>query len=274
MTSDQARLARYIDTWKSTVDDTVALLRSLDHEDWSRPTDLPGWDVRAVAAHLAHLESELSGVEQTPVEVPELEHIRSPMGSYTEMGPLARAAWTPERIIDELETAAESRLAKLRADPPSDGSGKPPTTPGGIGWNWETLLSNRPLDVWMHEQDIRRAVGRPGDQNTPGAAHTVRVFTKSFGYVVGKRVAPPAGTTVMLDVTGEDPVHLAVGVNDDRRAVPLTADPDDPTVHLRMDTEAFTILGGGRRTPEEVEVQVDGDRELGRLILTAMAVTP
>ena len=68
-TSDADRLAQYVDAWKSAVDDTVALLRSLDDEDWARPTDLAGWDVKAVAAHLAHLESELAGNEQQHVEV-------------------------------------------------------------------------------------------------------------------------------------------------------------------------------------------------------------
>jgi len=28
------------------------LLRSLEPEDWTKPTDCPGWDVRAMAAHL------------------------------------------------------------------------------------------------------------------------------------------------------------------------------------------------------------------------------
>ncbi|HET6627614.1 MAG TPA: maleylpyruvate isomerase family mycothiol-dependent enzyme [Nocardioidaceae bacterium] len=274
MTSEQARLGGYIDAWKSAVDDTLLLLRSLDPDDWSLQTDLPGWDVRAVAAHLAHLESELAGFEQTVVEVPELAHIRSPMGSYTELGPLARAGWAPDAIIDELERAVRVRLAELREHPPTDGSADPPRTPDGIGWSWETLLRNRPLDVWMHEQDIRRAVRRPGNLDTPGARHTAAVFAKSFGYSVGKGVAPPAGTTVVLDVLGAPPLHLAVQVNDDGRAVLMPADPDNPTVSLRMDLETFTVLGGGRRPAETLEVEVTGDEQLGRRVLAAMAVTP
>ena len=274
MTADEARLGQYIEAWKSTADDTVALLRSLDAEDWSKPTDLPGWDVRAVAAHLAHLESELAGFEQTPVDVPELEHVRSPMGTYTEIGPLARASWEPTAVVDELEQAVSVRFLGLREDPPTDGSADPPRTPGGIGWSWETLLRNRPLDMWMHEQDIRRAVGRPGDLNTPGAAHTVTVFTMSFAYSVGKRVAPPEATTVVLDVRGVQPVHLAVGVDAGGRAALMPSDPEVPTVHLEMDLETFTILGGGRRPPESLDVRVTGDTGLGRRILEAMAVTP
>ena len=75
------------------------------------------------------------------------------------------------------------RAVSLRAaarDPPADGKADLPRTPGKIGWNWETLLSNRVVDVWMHEQDIRRAVGRPGGMNTAAAAHTVATFTRSF----------------------------------------------------------------------------------------------
>ncbi|MGZ4536174.1 MAG: maleylpyruvate isomerase family mycothiol-dependent enzyme [Nocardioidaceae bacterium] len=274
MTSDEARLAQYVTAWRSAVDDTVALLRDLDEEDWARPTDLPGWDVRAVAAHLAHLESELAGNEQEHVEVPELEHIASPMGIYTEMGPLARAGWATDRIIEELASAAATRSAELEAAPPTDPAADPPVTPGGIGWNTETLLSNRAVDVWMHEQDIRRAVGRPGSMDGPGAVHTVGVFARSFGYVVGKRVGPPAGTTVVLDVTGVHPVHLVAAVGDDGRGHLVTEEPAAPTVTLRMDLETYVILSGGRRTPDDVTVEVTGDQELGGRVLAAMPVTP
>lgn len=273
-TSDADRLAIYVDAWASSVEETVALLRSLSDEDWDRPTDLAGWDVRAVAAHLAHLEAELAGVEQQPVDVPEAEHITSPMGFYTEMGPIARRSWPTAQIVAELETSAATRLAALREDPPNDGAGAPPRTPGGIGWDWNTLLSNRVVDVWMHQQDIRRAVGRPGGMDSPGAEHTVSVFARAFAYTVGKRVAPPAGTGVVLDVTGLRPVHLAVEVGDDGRAAPSTVSAEAADVALTMDLETYVVLAGGRRAPEAVDVKVTGDEELGRRILAAMAVTP
>jgi uncharacterized protein (TIGR03083 family) len=273
-TSDAERLAQYVDAWKTSVDETVALLRSLDAEDWARPTDLAGWDVKAVAAHLAHLESELAGNEQEQVRVAEAPHITSPMGYYTEMGPLARREWTTEQIIEELETSAAARLAELRAEPPTDGAGAPPRTPGGIGWDWNTLLSNRVVDVWMHEQDVRRAVGRPGSMDSPGAEHTVSVFARAFGYTVGKRVGPPAGTTVALEVTGLRPLHLAVSVGDDGRARPVMPPPESPDVRLRMDLETYVVLSGGRRSPADVDVAVTGDEELGGRVVAAMAVTP
>lgn len=273
MSADEERLAGYVETWKACVDEAVTVLRGLDEEDWARPTDLPGWDVKAVAAHLAHLESELSGVRQKRVDLPERDHLTAPTSRYTELGIVAREAMTGPEIVDELEECAARRYDALRADPPTDPDGDPPRTPGKIGWSWERLLSNRALDVWMHGQDIRRAVGRPGGMTSPGAVHTVSVFTRGFGYSVGKRVAPPTGTTVVLDVSGVDPVHLAVVVDDDGRAVPTT-DESDPSTTLRMDLETYVVLCGGRRPPAELDVEVSGDPDLGRRVLEAMAVTP
>ena len=264
----------YVDSWRGAVDDVVALLRSLDDADWSRPTDLPGWDVKGVACHLAHIESDLCGIKQKRVEVPELEHLTAPTSVFTEMGLIARQERSGAEVVDELEQCAQTRYERLLADPPTDGKADPPRTPGRIGWNWETLLNNRVVDVWMHEQDVRRAVARPGGMTSAAAAHTIESFARGFPYVVGKRVAPAPGTTVVLDVTGVSPVHLAVEVDESGRAVPVSPDPEKPTVTLRMDVESFIVRAGGRRPASDLPVDVEGDEELGRRILDSMAVTP
>jgi len=268
--SDAERLNRYVATWSATCDETVSLLRSLQSADWDRPTDLPGWDVRDVAAHLAHLESELAGVPQEAVEVPELDHVRSPTSRYTERGPISRRDRDPSEIVDELEQSVATRRAELAADPPTDAKAAPPRTPGGMPWDWETLLSNRVVDVWMHQQDVRRAVGRPGGLDGPGAAHTVDVFGRALGYVVGKKVGASAGTVVAIEVDGLRGFGVRVG--DDGRAVPC--DPTaEATVRVRLGVEEYVVLSGGRRRPDAVEVDVTGDELLGRKVLTALAVT-
>src|SRR6476469_4927301 len=113
MVSEDSRMQGYVDVWALAVDDAVVLLRSLSAEEWTLPTDLPGWDVRAVAAHLAHLESVLAGNPEDEVVVPEAAHITSPMSAYTELGPLARRSWTTEEIIAEFEGSALKRLTAL-----------------------------------------------------------------------------------------------------------------------------------------------------------------
>lgn len=270
--SDAERLRRYVETWSVTCDETVALLRSLDADDWERPTDLPGWDVKAVAAHLAHLEAELAGEPQPDVEVPELAHVTSPMSVYTEAGPIARRDVDPQAVVDELERCVGMRRAELAANPPIDGRQAPPVRPSGVPWDWDwgTLLSHRVVDVWMHQQDVRRAVGRPGGLETPGAAHTVGVFARALGFVVGKKVGAPPGTVVAVDVLGLK--AFAVRVGDDGRAVPVDH-TTEATTRISLGVEEYTVLSGGRRGPGSVAVDVTGDDELAGRVLAALAVT-
>lgn len=269
--TDQERLSGYTDVWWQAINDFTELLESLPAEEWSTPTDLAGWDVRAVAAHIAHLEGILAGAPEETVDVGEPAHVTSLMGLYTEQGVVARRDASPDELINEIRSAATARHTALLADPPTDGSAKPAQIFGGVPWDWNTLLRNRPLDVWMHEQDIRRAVGRPGGLDTPAAKHTAEYLAESLGFVLGKRVGAPAGTTAVLQVAGSEP--FAFTVNDAGRGQRLDEVPAEPTVLLRMDRESFICLAGGRcAAPGSVEVV--GDQELGQQVLDRLATTP
>lgn len=270
--SEGELLSRYVDAWWTSVQDLLALLEELGPEDWARATDLPGWDVKAVASHTAHLESLLAGGPEEQADVGEAPHITGPMGQFTEIGVLTRREREPASIVAELRARTGERYAALRADPPTDGDAPAPGLFGLIGWNLRTLLRNRPLDVWMHEQDIRRAVGRPGGLDTAGAQHAADYLVEGFGYVVGKRVAPPVGTTAVLAVDGTDP--FPVGIGEDGRARRLDAVPATPTVGLSMDRESFIVLAGGRRAVVPGAVRISGDQELGRRIADRLATTP
>ena len=270
--TDRERLAGYVDVWWQAVNDFTELLEQIPAEDWSTPTDLDGWDVKAIASHIAHLEGILAGAPEETVEVGEPAHVIGLMGLYTEQGVVARADKSPDHIINEIRAAVTKRHTALLSDPPTDGSAKPERIFGGIGWTWNTLLRNRPLDIWMHEQDIRRAVGMPGGMDSPAARHTAEYLAESVGFVVAKRVGAPAGTTVVVEIAGSAPI--AFTVNDNGRGEQLAEIPADPTVRVVTDREAFIVLAGGRRTPEPGSVVVTGDTMLGQKILDTLAVTP
>ena len=270
--TDQELLSGYVDVWWQAVNDFTDLLEELDEDDWARPTDLPGWDVKAVASHVAHLESVLAGNPEETADVGDPDHVTGFMGLYTEVGVVTRRDASPDAIINEIRAAATARHTRLLAEPPTDAAAKPEAVFGGIGWDWRTLLRNRPLDVWMHEQDVRRAVDRPGGMDSPAARHTAEYLAESLGYVLAKRVGAPAGTSAVLEMEGSDP--YAFVVNESGRGERLAAVPEDPTVRLRMDREAFIRLAGGRCDPEPGSVHVDGDQDLGQRVLDALATTP
>lgn len=270
--TDQERLARYIDIWWQAVNDFTDLLEEVPADQWSTPTDLPGWDVRACASHTAHLEGVLAGGPEETAEVGEPPHVTGLMGLYTEIGVVNRRDASPDAIINELREAATARHTALLADPPTDGAAKPATIFGGVPWTWETLLRNRPLDVWMHEQDVRRAIGRPGGMDSAAARHTAAYLAESLGYVLAKRVGAPAGTNAVLEVAGHDPI--AFTVNDAGRGERLAEAPAEPTVALRMDRESFIVQAGGRRAAEPGAVTIEGDQALAQQLLEALATTP
>jgi uncharacterized protein (TIGR03083 family) len=270
--SDETRLRGYVDVWWRAVADFTHLLEQVPAEEWSTPTDLPGWDVHACAAHTAHLESVLAGGPEETLVLEPPPHVRGLLGHYTEQGVVARRDRTPDELVDEIREACTTRHTQLLASPPTDGSARPEVIFGGVGWSWEVLLRNRPLDIWMHEQDVRRAVGRPGGLDSPAARHTTDYLLESVAMVLAKRAGAPAGTSLVVEVEGSDPA--AFGVSEGGKGARLPDVPDDPTARIRLDREAFVLLAGGRRGPDQVAYDVSGDAELAARVLGSMAVTP
>ena len=115
------------------------------------------------------------------------------MGLYTEIGVVNRRDASPDAIINEIRDGGDRAAHPLLDDPPTDADGLPSPIFGGVPWTWRTLLRNRPLDIWMHEQDVRRAVGRPGGMDTAPAKHTAEYLAETLGFVLGKKVGAPAG---------------------------------------------------------------------------------
>lgn len=269
--SDAERLSGLVAVWWRAINDFTSLLESVPHQQWSTPTDLPGWDVHAVAAHIAHLENLLAGGQHEEVDIGDAPHVSGTMGTFTEQGVQMRRDASPDDLINEIRSSATARHTELLADPPTDGSAPAPGIFGAIGWSTSTLLRNRPLDVWMHEQDVRRAVERPGGLDSEAAVHSADYLLESLPFVVAKRAKCPPGTTVLVEVTDHGPVTVEVG-EDGRGAI--AGSPADPDVRLCTDRESFLMLAGGRRTPPPERVVLEGDADLGRRIVAAMAVTP
>ena len=270
--NDAPRLAELVETWRHAIAEFVALARDVPEDQWELPTDLEGWSVKDNVAHTAHLEAVLAGTPEETGPVEEAPHIKDLSGLYTEQGVLARRDRDMAALADEIEDAAGKRHAALLADPPTDGASPPPKTPGDVPWSTERLLSNRPVDVWMHEQDIRRAIGRPGGFDSPAARHTISNLGGGLAMVVGKRVAPPVGTTVQVDVP-EAGQSWTVVIGDNGRAAFVDA-VDSPTVRITLGAEDFVVLAGGRRGVEATSPKIEGDAELGRAVLANLAVTP
>lgn len=142
------------------------LARSLDPQDWSKRTDCPAWDVRAMVAHVL-------GMMELTCSVREFVHVvraggkaagdRPTIDGMTEVQVAERAELTREQLLDRLADAAP-RGARSRGRLPWPLRRMPmPAEVGGVAETWrlgylfDVILTR---DTWMHRIDVCRATGR------------------------------------------------------------------------------------------------------------------
>lgn len=260
--------------WDETGRAALALIAELSEDDLALPTELPGWSVGDVIAHLAHLETVSAGMPQPEggsVTVPTGEGAQPlTISDVTEVGVQARRGRTLAELTDELTRGCAARREALAGVDVDDPGTAAPGAFAVLGWPLKTVLTNRPFDLWVHEQDIRRATGRPMETSSTGAAHSAAILERAFPVALRRL---PEGTSVVLEVTGPQGRVLAAEVGDDGRAAPIEP-PEQPSLRLVMDDATWLLLGCGRPDPADVDVEVTGDADSVAQVLRQLAVTP
>lgn len=256
-----------VDLLARTWDSVEALCAGLTEEEWKTATDCPGWSVQDNVSHLIDYESRLLGRPGPDHEVGELPHLKNAMGSANEIGVDWRRQFTGAEILAEFREVTAARRQQLGALT-ADDLHQEVQTPAGPG-TLADLLQLRLMDTWCHEQDIRRAVGRPGHAAGPAADGAVAYFTKLLPYVVGKKAGAPDGTTVVFEIDDRRiPIEVTGGRAHTREVAPETA-----TVRLTMDTATFAALVAGRTTSLD-GVSITGDADLGQRVAANLGVMP
>jgi uncharacterized protein (TIGR03083 family) len=139
------------------------LLRSLDPDDWQRPTDCAGWTVRDIVAHVVGAAQSTASLRESARQMILARHHEGEqlVDRINEVQLADRQQVSPAALLTELEDAARRsirtrrRLPGLlrRAPVPTDTPGLGRTT---LGYLNDTIYTR---DVWMHRVDISRATG-------------------------------------------------------------------------------------------------------------------
>lgn len=253
--------------WRSI----ASLCGPFTEQDWKTPTDCPGWSVQDQLSHLAGSECRILGRPDPEHTPPQMGHVKNDVGRTNEVVVDWRRSWPGAKVLEEFREVTAERLSVLRAMGAKDFAAQT-QTPIGPGTAAD-FLRIRIFDAWVHEQDIRRAVGRPGHLQGPVAEHSIGRMAMAMPFVVGKKAQAPDGATVVFELTGPAGRTLAVGMGGSR-ANPLGTVPPAPTVRLTMDVETFACLGCGRWGHAEVlasgRVRITGDRAFGEIIIRQM----
>jgi uncharacterized protein (TIGR03083 family) len=265
---DDATFDEIFAAWRSASDDFLELVTPLSQQEWDSPTALPGWSVGDVVAHVSWIEGMLIG-EMDPPHEPDwstLTHAVTDFGRITEIPVDLRRSWTREAVLVELADRVARRTMELESGP-RDASLEVmgPLGPAPLG----RVLRMRTLDTWVHEQDIRDALDRPGHLDTLGAQVTASQLLPGLGKVWAKLAGAQTGQVLEVRITGPGIEGSAlVAVGDDGRARMVREDLLDQvgaaTVSLSMSWPAYLALscGRGEPSPWRENVHVSGDVDL------------
>ena len=259
--------------WRSI----AALCDGLTESDWKTPTDCPGWSVQDQVSHLAGSETGILG-DPDPDHTPSqqaLAHTRSEQGQRNEIVVDFRRPWSGQQVLSDFRAKTARRVEILRAMSDDDFAEEmqTPVGPGPVS----EFLSIRIMDAWIHEQDIRRALNRPGEMDSPAAAHALGRIIRAMPYVAARRAQAPDGATVLFDISGPAGRLMPIEVQSGRGRE-LEQPPQNPTVRITLDAETFGCLGSGRWQPDEAlqsgKVSIQGDTALGQSIVRQMNIMP
>ncbi|MBM4477336.1 maleylpyruvate isomerase family mycothiol-dependent enzyme [Rhodococcus hoagii] len=170
------------------------VLSTVQGDAWLTPTALPGWTVRDVVSHIIGTESMLSGLERrrrrsTCTDWPTCATRSAALNERWVEG---LRAHTGPQILAMFREITSSRLEVL-GDMTQDDFDAAAVTPAGPA-TYGRFMRIRLFDCWIHEHDIRDALGGPaGDEGGSRGNLAFQEIAGALGFVVGKLGHAPEG---------------------------------------------------------------------------------
>ena len=259
------------EVWSSLSD----LLGDLTDDEWCASSPLPGWSVQDNVAHIVGTEAMLSGESGPNIDIDRdlNEHVRNDIGVFNEQWVESLRTVKPSEVLSRFRELSAARLAALEAMTVDEWNAES-FTPAGKD-TFGRFMQIRVFDCWLHEQDIRDAVGRPGHETGLAVDVVLDEMATALGFVVGKKAGATAGQTVTFALTDGGSVVRQLHVEVGERASVVPALDGPATVTLTMPIGVMTRRCAGRVGPGDMldQVVIDGELELASRILENQSYT-
>jgi uncharacterized protein (TIGR03083 family) len=232
------------------------LLGTLSEQGWKTGA-LRGLDVQELVGHLTGVEHDTHRALAGDPAVADAEHVESTQGSA-----VRQAGRSPAQTLDEWRRAADHTLELVRAP---DGDRAANGCAGriavhGIRLPLDDLLVVRAFELWVHDNDIRRAVGLPPSVPDPPVLRLMSdLAARMLPYAAARMGLPPVDVHLVLTGAGGGTWDVAIGQEGaDRESLAIVAD-----------AVGFCRLAANRVTPAELGPHITGDEGQAVSVLAA-----
>ena len=234
------------------------LLGILSEQGW-KTAALRGLDVQELVGHLTGVEHDTHRALAGDPAVADAEHVESTQGSA-----VRQAGRSPAETLDEWRRAADHTLELVRApggDLAADGcAGR--IAVHGIRLPLDDLLVVRAFELWVHDNDIRRAVGlAPSVPDPPVLRLMSDLAARMLPYAAARMGLPPTDVHLVLTGAGGGTWDVAIGEETAGRE----------SLAIVADAVGFCRLAANRVTPAELGSHITGDE--GRAVSVLAAAT-
>jgi uncharacterized protein (TIGR03083 family) len=256
----------------------MALLRRLGALDWAKPTACALWSVKDIVAHLLdtslrRLSYGRDGLDATPDRsVTTYAELVAYLNRLNAEWIRAAQRLSPRVLIDFLDVTGPQLHAFFRSlDPHAPAA-------FGVAWAGEETSPNwfdigrEYTERWLHQQQIREAVGAPGLSARAWLHPTLDIFVRALPFTY-REVRAEVGRSLRFEIRGEaggvwtlvrgpESWRLFVG------SAPAAA------AGVSLDQEAAWKLFSKGLSIEEARkrIRIEGDSRLGQPVLGSLAV--
>jgi len=229
------------------------MLGILQAADWRKPA-LRGLDVQGLIGHLTGVEEDVHRALRGDPDVVQASHIGS-----TQAAADRQAGRLPAQTRAEWRHAVDGTLALVHADRDPGGE----IAMHGMRLPLGMLLVARAFELWIHDNDIRHAVGLPPSVPDPS---TLSLMTQAAARLLPHAVAraglrEPASVHLVLTGPGGGTWDIPIGPS------PPASAPN--AIAIVTDAVGFCRLVANRAAPGSLDLHITGDPDCAAVVLAA-----
>ncbi len=269
-----------VDLFPAERDALLGLLSGLSEEEWGRPTVCAGWSAKYVALHLlgddvgrlSRGRDAFSGVAFVPRSDSDFQaELLAFINEANEAWVQATRRISPHLLCDLLRfVGGETQryfqsLDLFEIGDPVSWAGPDPAPV------WLDVAREY-TERWLHQQQIRDAVGRPGLKEPRAFAPVLDTFVRALPHTF-RDVDAAEGARVKLAISGDAGGEWSLVRGDGKWTLYRQADAE-PIAAVVMDQEtAWRLFTKGISKDEaSANATLSGDRSLGMKVLDTVSI--